>query len=224
MTTLTSAVAIGDSQLSISAAFPAGQIPGWVKIDDELLNVGGQDWQTGKTLVLNSPATAAHDSGATVTYAGRPYDANFLAATVGGGGEQTVRLLGPFRVNHDDDEAFFDTGTAVATLQPGTLVIRAFAVVIESFQGANTYALAVGAGDAASGTVRTLTNYVNATANSTSSGVREEGDFSDGTSTQVGIVLESAVDLVALGSSSDWPPATTDGIADFYALIAEPAA
>lgn len=89
MTTLTSAVAIGDTQLHVDTAFAEGSFPGYVKIDDELLNVGGRDNLTGKTLVLSQPAAAIHDSAATVTYAGRPYDANFLAAT-GGASEVTV--------------------------------------------------------------------------------------------------------------------------------------
>lgn len=90
MTTLAAAVSIGDNQLIINAPMAAGSFPGWVKIDNELLNVGGEHFRTGTTLVLSEPATATHDSGATVTYAGRPYDANFLAATGGGGAEVTI--------------------------------------------------------------------------------------------------------------------------------------
>jgi hypothetical protein len=95
MATLTQAVEVGDSELHINTPLSAGQVPGFVQIDDELLNVGGQDNLAGTTLVLAMPAQAAHDSGATVTYAGRPYDPTFKAALGGAGGEQTIRLADP---------------------------------------------------------------------------------------------------------------------------------
>jgi hypothetical protein len=85
MTTLAAAVAVGDQQLLIDAPM-AGPFPGWVKIDSELLEVGGQEYRNGTVLPLSSPANVAHDSGATVTYAGKPYNPAWLAATAGGGG------------------------------------------------------------------------------------------------------------------------------------------
>lgn len=99
MTVLTQAVAIGDNEIHIDAALSAGQVPGYIEIDDELLNVGGQDNMAGTTLVLSTPAKAAHDNGATVTYAGRPYDPTFKTALAGADGEQTIRLL-TFDVAH----------------------------------------------------------------------------------------------------------------------------
>ena len=89
MTVLTQAIAIGDNEIHIDAALAAGQVPGYIQIDDELLNVGGQDNLAGKILTLSSPAREEHDNGATVTYAGRPFDPTFKTA-LGGGGVQTV--------------------------------------------------------------------------------------------------------------------------------------
>ena len=103
MTALIQAVAIGDNELRIDTALAAGQVPGFVQIDDELLSVGGQNNTTGLILSLSSPAREAHDNGATVTYAGRPYDPTFKMALAGGDGEQTVRLL-EFDVDHADLE------------------------------------------------------------------------------------------------------------------------
>ena len=90
MTALTQAVAIGDNELRIDTALAAGQVPGFVQIDDELLSVGGQNNTTGLILSLSSPAREAHDNGATVTYAGRPYDPTFKMALAGGATEQTI--------------------------------------------------------------------------------------------------------------------------------------
>jgi hypothetical protein len=88
MTTLTRDVAIGDTQLFISAAL-TDPIPGYVKIDSELLWVGGSEYRSGKTLTLSEGAKAAHSSGTTVTYAGREYNAAFLAA-LGSGGDGLI--------------------------------------------------------------------------------------------------------------------------------------
>lgn len=90
MATLTQSVAIGDTELHVNTAFADGSFPGYVKIDSEMLSVGGAEWRTGLTLVLSKPATATHSSGATVTYAGNPFDADFLSATSGGGSGVTV--------------------------------------------------------------------------------------------------------------------------------------
>ena len=91
MTVLTQAIAIGDNEIHIDSALAAGQVPGFVKIDDELLNVGGQDNLAGKVLTLSSPAREEHDNGATVTYAGRPFDPTFKTALAGDGAtEQAV--------------------------------------------------------------------------------------------------------------------------------------
>lgn len=90
MTVLAASVAIGDNSLRIDAALADGSWPAFVKIDSELLNVGGADNRLGTTLVLSAPATATHTNGSTVTYAGRPYSAAFLSATGGAGAALTV--------------------------------------------------------------------------------------------------------------------------------------
>lgn len=127
MTTLASAVAIGDNQLVIDMPFAAGQIPGWVKIDSEMLYAGGQDHRLGTTLTLSSPATATHSQGATVTYAGRPYDSDFLTATGGGGGHITIdntvdapaevaTLIAPGATLSDGEATLPDSIVATATI------------------------------------------------------------------------------------------------------------
>jgi hypothetical protein len=65
MTTLVAAVAVGDKELRVSG--PMSGLPGMVKVDDELFDVGGSDYRHGRTLALRYPATEAHESGATVT-------------------------------------------------------------------------------------------------------------------------------------------------------------
>jgi hypothetical protein len=68
MSTLAAAVAIGDTQLTIDTPMTGVEVGGFaVKIDDELLLVGGVDYRNGTTLALKFPATATHDAGATVT-------------------------------------------------------------------------------------------------------------------------------------------------------------
>ena len=90
MTVLTQAIAIGDNEIHIDSALAAGQVPGYIQIDDELLNVGGQDNLAGKVLTLSSPAREEHDNGATVTYAGRPFDPTFKTALAGDGDAEQV--------------------------------------------------------------------------------------------------------------------------------------
>ena len=90
MTTLASAISVGDTHVTLDEALEAGQTPGYVKVDSELLNVGGAQHRNRKVLVLSEPARVAHDAGATVTYAGRPYDPTFTTSVGGGDTVQTV--------------------------------------------------------------------------------------------------------------------------------------
>jgi hypothetical protein len=102
MAVLTRAVAIGDTQLHIDDDFAGVTGNFAVKIDSELLLVGGVDYRDGLTLALKFPATAAHDSGATVTRVLDAFTQDATSPFAGAGGGQTVRLLGPYTVNHDD--------------------------------------------------------------------------------------------------------------------------
>ena len=270
MTTLAAAVAIGDSQIVIDAPLQQGQIPGWVKIDSELLKVGGQHFRTGTTLVLSEPATAAHDNGATVTYAGKPFDAAFLAATSGsGGGAITVtdgvtsvadatsiavtggtvtdegagvvgvavqtRKIGPFRVRFDDTGI---NGTSppsswpmLAELAPGTLLIHSWASFLQGWWDSDTAELRImlvgvlGAGS--SGKTLMSYNALNDPAGYDPTDNIIVEDWSTGATYKslVGYCNPVADVVHSLRARVVRTGATNlQGIADVYALIAEPAA
>lgn len=223
MTTLASAVAIGDNQLTIDSPLDPGQVPGFVEIDDELLDVGGQDNLAGTVLVLSKPAKAAHDVGATVTYAGRPFDPTFKAAVGGSGGEQTIRLLGPYSVTFETPA--LDTGAIIASLPDNAAVLRVSIFVSEAWGGTTTLYAFIADAD--------LNNWTDPLALVPGEHPSENPTFVQegynnartelpgvaADTSEVPVVLtKTGAKLIALATD-----APSDGSADYYVLIAEPA-
>jgi hypothetical protein len=66
MSTLAIAIAVGDTQVHIDEPLVGVPTAFAIKVDDELLQVGGVDYRLGTTLALKYPATATHAQGTTV--------------------------------------------------------------------------------------------------------------------------------------------------------------
>ena len=153
MTTLAADAPAGSSRIQIDEPLSANQIPGWVKIDNEILHVGDQHYRPTRPggqihpdevfLILAQATTTSHSSGATVTYSGRPFDPTFTTTVGGAGGEQTIRLLGPYRVDFDTPGFVNPADNGVATLEipAGVLVVKVVPLVV-------TYPVGVAPGDA----------------------------------------------------------------------------
>ena len=215
MTALTQAVAIGDNELRIDTALAAGQVPGFVQIDDELLSVGGQNNTTGLILSLSSPAREAHDNGATVTYAGRPYDPTFKMALAGG--EQTIRLLGPFHIAHDTPGITDDYTSLGETLAADAQIVRFTVYPTQSWE-AGTLEIAVGPGPTV---IFTAVGAIQATTG-TGGIIYDIRNLVNAPTVTEAFPLLGSGGLLSVGF---WPDAElTQGEADIYVLIAEPAA
>lgn len=131
-------------------------------------------------------------------------------------GEQTVRLLGPFRIAHDD-AGVIDTGAVVATVPTGAVIFRAFAIAREDWN--QTGLLVIGIG--------TAVDYQIIGYGSNAALGREYGLYESDIQNAHQILVSGEV--VVPGNTSlsvafypDVDPPTT-GEADIYALIAEPA-
>lgn len=232
MATLTQAVEVGDAELHINTPLSAGQVPGYVKIDDELFNVGGQNNTTGLILALSEPARQAHDSGATVTYAGQPYDPTFKMALAGG--EQTIRLMGPVRVNYNTSGLTNANGLKIFDLSAGQVVLAVRVEVHTAWNAdADLAKMTIGLGGAAyaSGDWYPVRNYWIGSnyASPSDANTAPETAFSLGSDdATVGLLANGsfhrAVTAGAIVATVGGTTAgATAGAADIYALIAEPA-
>jgi hypothetical protein len=150
----------------------------------------------------------------------RDLDGNYGNALLEG--EQSVRLLGPFHIAHDDDEIDGD-GAIATSLSAGQIVLNAWAEPTEEWQfDASGLFILVWAFDSDPGTSRRLTSYETETGDvvrAVDEGVEaRNGDAGTAPPRRVGRITEASTLRVVL----DGGPATT-GEADIYALIAEPA-
>ena len=154
------------------------------------------------------------------------------------GGEQRIRLLGPFRVNFDDagvvyeDGAGFDYGNYIddEVLVAGTVIVDCWAEMVTAITGSGAFAAGDYVGvevihptDVNSATNSVLVNYINLATSQQSSPTLGLPLALDANTTQniFPLRLKNAYRL-----GSQWYSESqtfTGGAIDVYALIAEPA-
>lgn len=137
-------------------------------------------------------------------------------------GEQRIRLLGPFTINHDDE--LINPGVLLAELEAGTVVVAAWAEVVTPWDGAddvpNSQELNIVAGDDL-WPVTTVLVCVNDSEPATASSGRAAYSHTNQTFPRISPVrVITAGDLRA--TAVDYG-VTTAGQARVFALIAEPA-
>lgn len=135
MVTLATAVNASATTWALSEALPLGTE--YIQVDDELVAVitpairaSQRDEPTLFCEVQRGTAgeQEAHAQGATLTTLENP-------PLGGGSGEQTVRMLGPLHVKHDDP-GIQTTGVAIGpTLAAGAWLIHADVFITENFDG-----------------------------------------------------------------------------------------
>jgi hypothetical protein len=146
-------------------------------------------------------------------------------------GEQRIRLLGPFHIDHTSNDLTLD-GVVLAAIEEGQRVIRVWAEIGEddpfvAVEGQTPFRLMVGLRDSSDpGNTLALVRYdePNISDNFTDYFVRTENSGQVGAPAVATAV--ASCDLIAK-LTIDPGPATgndlTAGTADIYALIAEPA-
>jgi len=139
VTTLSANIDSSQTLLPISGPLTNGtfQYPLYYTVDDEAIRVIGraheETWLVDRAIA--GTTAASHSSGATLTR-------YFPDAAGGVGTEQTVRLLGPFTINHDDPGLAgtddWGTGLVLGEVPDGAYILPPIQVFIdETFSGSS---------------------------------------------------------------------------------------